>query len=66
MSNSAKKPNETPQRKKGSLAEQYEEIGIKAVAAAVKFGKSKNSHQTSSSVRKAERRSRASRTGRDE
>ena len=37
MPNSAKKTKGTPQHNKGSLAEHYEEIGIKAVAAAVKF-----------------------------
>jgi len=70
MSNSAKRADKktkvTPQRNKGSLAEHYEEIGIKAVAAAVKFGKSKNVRQAPSSGRKAERHNGASGTGQDD
>jgi len=66
MSNSAKNTKETPQRNEGSLAEHYEEIGIKAVAAAVKFGKSKNSRQMPSSARKVEHRNRAPGRGQDE
>jgi len=46
MSNSAKKAEGKRPRNKRSLAEHYEEIGIKAVAAAVRFGNDKNSRQT--------------------
>jgi hypothetical protein len=62
MSNSAKKIKEKRSRNKCDLAEHYEEIGIKAVAAAVRYGSNKNSRQT----RKEARPDRMRDTGRGE
>jgi hypothetical protein len=50
MLKSAKKPKAKTKakgpRNKRDLVEHYEDIGIKAVAAAVRFGNNKNSRQT--------------------
>jgi hypothetical protein len=51
MSNSAKKTKPKQPRNKRSLAEHYEEIGIKAVAAAVRFGNNKDSRETRKETR---------------
>jgi hypothetical protein len=51
MSNTAKRIKGKPPRNKRSLVEHYEEIGIKAVAAAVRFGNTKNSRQTRKEAR---------------
>jgi len=51
MSNSARESKRKQPRNKPSLAEHYEEIGIKAVAAAVKFGNNKNSRPTREEAR---------------
>jgi hypothetical protein len=62
MSSSTEKTKGKRPRNKRSLAEHYEEIGIKAVAAAVRFGTNKNSHYT----RKEARPNRIRGVGRDE
>jgi hypothetical protein len=62
MSNSARKSKVKQPRNKPSLTEHYEEIGIKAVAAAAKFGPNKKSRPT----RKEERPDRIRDMGRGE
>jgi hypothetical protein len=51
MSNTVKTVKEKQPRNKPSLAEHYGEIGIKAVAAAVRFGNNKNSRPTRKEAR---------------
>ena len=51
MPNSAKKTKGKRPPNKRSLAEQYDEIGIKAVAAAVRFGDNKSPRQTRKEAR---------------
>jgi len=51
MSSSAEKTKGKRPRNKRSLTEHYGEIGIKAVAAAVKFGTDKNSRHTRKQAR---------------
>jgi len=62
MSNSARKSKGKQPRNKRSLAEHYEEIGIKAVAAAVQFRNSKSPRPT----REEERSNRIRDMGRGE